>query len=123
MVERYLSLNYYTMKLKPSLLNLSLCIQPLTFITEVLRLVDTTKKFICLLLWLVQCHFQHFCLACTIRCVTKAMPFQFIDGNILKSCRMGFTNHTRPISYHTVWRETLEGANFGEMARKTSFVE
>ena len=24
---------------------------------------------------------------------------------------------------YTVWRETLEGANFGEFARKTSLVE
>ena len=30
------------------------------------------------------------------------------------SCRLSFT---------TVWRETLEGSNIGEMARKTSFAE
>ena len=35
-----------------------------------------------------------------MRCVTKATPIQFIDGNKLKSCRMGLTNHTRPISHH-----------------------
>ena len=28
------------------------------------------------------------------------MPFQFIDGNILKSCRMGLTNHTWPVSHY-----------------------
>ena len=33
-------------------------------------------------------------------CVTKATPFQFIDGNILKSCRMGLTHHTWPILHH-----------------------
>ena len=32
--------------------------------------------------------------------VTKATPFQFIDGNILKSCKTCLTNHTRPISPH-----------------------
>ena len=37
---------------------------------------------------------------CTTRCVTKATPFQFIDGNILKSCRTGLTNHTQSISHH-----------------------
>ena len=30
---------------------------------------------------------------CTMRCVTKATPFQFTDGNKLKSCRTGLTNH------------------------------
>ena len=34
------------------------------------------------------------------RCVTKATLFQFIDGNILKSCRMGLTNLTKPILHH-----------------------
>ena len=32
-----------------------------------------------------------------MRFVTKAMPIQFIDGNELKSCRMGLTHHTWPI--------------------------
>ena len=32
--------------------------------------------------------------------VTKAMPFQFIDGNKLKTYKMGLTNHTWPISHH-----------------------
>ena len=32
--------------------------------------------------------------------VTKAMPIPFIDCNKLKSCRMGLTNHTQPISHH-----------------------
>ena len=37
-------------------------------------------------------------------------------GNTLRSkLLMDFEN--------TVWRETLEGANFGEMARKTSLAE
>ena len=30
--------------------------------------------------------------------VTKATSIQFIDGNKLKSCRTGLTNHTWPIS-------------------------
>ena len=33
-------------------------------------------------------------------CVTKVMPIQFIDSNILKSCITGSTNHTKPISHH-----------------------
>ena len=47
------------------------------------------------------------------RCVTKAMPFQFIDGNILKSCRTGLTNHTRPISHHIMQLviNTLKGGH------------
>ena len=32
--------------------------------------------------------------------VPKATPIQFINGNKLKSCRMGLTNHTQPISHH-----------------------
>ena len=35
-------------------------------------------------------------------CVNKAMPFQFIDSNKVKSTRMGLTNHTWPISHHIV---------------------
>ena len=35
-----------------------------------------------------------------MRCVTKAKPFKFIDGNILKSCRTGLTDHTQPISHY-----------------------
>ena len=34
------------------------------------------------------------------RCVTKTTLIIFIDGNKLKSCRMGLTNHTWPISRH-----------------------
>ena len=33
-------------------------------------------------------------------CVTKATPIRFITGNKLKSCRMGLTNHTQPVSHH-----------------------
>ena len=85
------------MKLKPSLLlNPSQHICPLTFITEVLHLVATTKYFI-RLLWLVRRLLWHLFLTCY---VTKAIPFQFIDGNILKSCRTDLTNYTWPISYH-----------------------
>ena len=29
-----------------------------------------------------------------------AMPFQFIDSNILKKCTIGFTNHTWPILHY-----------------------
>ena len=29
-----------------------------------------------------------------------ATPIQFIDGNKLKSCKAGLTNHTWPISHH-----------------------
>ena len=89
------------MKLKPSLLlNSSLCIHPLTFITKELCIAATTRQFISLFLWLVQHKLQHLCLVYMTCCVTKAMPIQFIDGNELKSCRMGLTNHTRPISHH-----------------------
>ena len=87
--------------MKPSLiLNSSLCICPLTFITEALHLDAISKQFICLLLWIVRRQLQHLCLLCMMCCVTIAMPFQFIDGNILKSCRTGLTNHTQPISHH-----------------------
>ena len=34
------------------------------------------------------------------RYVTKAMAIQFINSNKLKSCKMGLTNHTWPISHH-----------------------
>ena len=34
-----------------------------------------------------------------MRCVIKATPIQFIDGNKLKSCRTGLTNHTWPLSH------------------------
>ena len=37
-----------------------------------------------------------------MRCVTKAMPIQFINGNKLKSCRMGLTNHTGPKSHYVM---------------------
>ena len=37
---------------------------------------------------------------CTIFCATKVTPIQFIDGNKLKSCRTGLTNHTWPIPRH-----------------------
>ena len=40
------------------------------------------------------------CLACIMHCVTKATPIQFINSNKLKSCRMGLSNHTQPISHH-----------------------
>ena len=53
-----------------------------------------------MLAWIVWHQLQLLCLACMTRCVTKATPFQFIDGNILKSCRIGLTNHTLPISHH-----------------------
>ena len=33
-------------------------------------------------------------------CVNKATPIHFIDGKKLKSCRMGLTNHTGPISHY-----------------------
>ena len=33
-------------------------------------------------------------------CLAKATPIQFINGNKLKSCRMGLTNHTQPVSHH-----------------------
>ena len=35
-----------------------------------------------------------------MHCVTKAKPFQFIDSNILKSCKTCLTNHTRPVLHH-----------------------
>ena len=78
------------------LLNLSLCIHPFTFINEVLHLVSTAKLFISLLVCLVWHQLQHLCLVCVI----KATPFQFIGGNIFKSCRTVLTNHTQPISHH-----------------------
>ena len=46
------------------------------------------------------CQLQHLCLACMMHCVTKATPIQFINDNKLKSCKMGLTNHTWPISHH-----------------------
>ena len=33
-------------------------------------------------------------------CVTKATPIKFINGNKLKSCKTGLTNHTWPLSHH-----------------------
>ena len=44
-----------------------------------------------------------------MRCVTTAMPIQFINGNKLKSCRLGLTNHTQPISCH--WLLTHSGTD------------
>ena len=44
-----------------------------------------------------------------MRCATKETPFQFIDGNILKSCRTGLTNYTQPISHHIA--PLVTGAN------------
>ena len=58
------------------------------------------QMLICLLLWLIRCQLQHHCLVCMMHCVTKTTPIKFIDGNKLKSCRTGLTNHTRPISHH-----------------------
>ena len=40
------------------------------------------------------------CLVCMTHCATKATPMQFIDGNKLKSHRMGLTNHTWPTRHH-----------------------
>ena len=89
------------MKLKPSrLLNSLLRIHPLTFVNKALHLVTTTRWFICLLLWIVWHQLPHLCLECMMHCVTKATPIQFINGNKLKSCRMGSTNYTQPMSHH-----------------------
>ena len=49
-------------------------------------------------------------------CVTEATPIQFIDGNKLKSCRMGLTNHTWPIS-HNITPLVING--FGGRHRDT----
>ena len=78
------------------LLNLLLCIFPLTFITKVLRLVVINKWFKCLIIWLVWYQLRHLCLTYMMCCVTKATPFQFISGNILKS----WTSHTQLMSHH-----------------------
>ena len=89
------------MKLKPSLLlNSSLHICPLTFITGRFILLLRISSFNAFILWLVRHQLRHVCLACMMRCVTSAMVLQFIDDNILKSFRMGLTNHTWPISHH-----------------------
>ena len=101
MVESYFKPKIITMKLKPSLLlNSSLRICPFTFITKALHLVATAKWFLCLLLWLVRQQLWQLCLACMMHWVTNATPFQFIDGNILKSCRMGLIHRTQAISHY-----------------------
>ena len=77
-----------TVKLKPSLLYVLLCICPLTFITEVLHLVTTARQLKCLLLWLVpqilhlcvqylyRVNIVFFCQVCTLHCVTEATTFK-----------------------------------------------
>ena len=50
--------------------------------------------------------------------VTKAMPFQFIDGNILKSCKTGLTNHTQPISHH-IMPLVINALSGGQTERQT----
>ena len=77
---------------------------------------------ICFLPWLVWRQLGHLSLASTAQCVIKATPIQFMDGNKLKSCRMGLTNHIWPISHyimplvtHTITRikmiSSLKGLN------------
>ena len=86
------------MKLKTShLLNFSLRIYPLFFIPK--------RSVLLLLLCSLYVSFHskygvNFGIFAWRAHVTKAMPIQFIDSNKLKSCKMGLTNHTQPISHH-----------------------
>ena len=89
------------MKLKPTfLLNSSLSIRPVTFITKAHCVVATTREFIYLLLLLVWHQIQHLFLVYTMHCVTKATPIYFINGKKLKNYRSGLSNHAGPISHH-----------------------
>ena len=89
------------MKLKPSiLLNLSLHICPLNYITKALCLIAITRYFICLLPWLVRVNYDIFAWCAQCNVLLRPRPNQFINGNKLKSCRTSLTNHTRPISHH-----------------------
>ena len=73
---------------------------PLYNPSTAVRPVATAKEFIPFLLWLVWHQLWHLCLACTTRFVNKSTPFQFINGDILKSRKTCLTNHTGPISCH-----------------------
>ena len=84
------------------LLNASLHIHSLTFITEALCVVAAARWFTCLLLW---CQLCLLCKACTTHCVTKAMPIHRIDGQRhtikLKISKTGLTNYRVYIApYH-----------------------
>ena len=54
------------------------------------------------------------------------MPIQFINGNKLKSCKTGLTNHTRPISHlimplviNVLWGRHTDTQTHTDMQTKT----